>query len=101
MGAKWALRWVCVAGRKSGQPYHSLGHFLPRERGEESRMAWLEQHPTSGIYRITLRYGGRKINRSLKTCDFKDAEAALHRVEENIRLLERGRLILPDDADLA
>jgi integrase len=75
--------------------------LCPENGAGESRMAWLEQHPKSGIYRITLRYGGQKINRTLKTSDSKEAEAVLHRVEENVRLLERGRLTLPEDADLA
>lgn len=64
-------------------------------------MAWLEEHPTSGHFKICFRWGGRKLKTTLKTTSRKDAEATLLRFEENISLLERGRLELPADADLA
>lgn len=64
-------------------------------------MAWLEEHPTSGRYKICFRWGGRKLKTTLKTKKRKDAEATLLRFEENINLLERGRLDLPPDADVA
>ena len=51
-------------------------------------------------YRLIFRYGGRKFSRSLKTKDAKEAEAVRVRVEENLKLLERGRLELPPEADL-
>jgi integrase len=51
-------------------------------------------------YRIVFRYGGQKFQHSLKTTDPKEANGCLARLEENLRLLERGRLQLPPDADL-
>lgn len=51
-------------------------------------------------YRIVYRYGGRKVQHPLKTDNESDARAALARLEENLRLLGRGRLQLPPDADL-
>ena len=52
-------------------------------------------------YRIVFRYGGKKFTASLKTNDRRDAEGYLARLEENLRLVERGRLIPPPDADLS
>ncbi len=61
-------------------------------------MAWLEKR--SDRYRINYRMGGVKQQVSLKTEDEREARASLHRFEENLRLLERGRLELPAGADL-
>src|ERR1051325_1353914 len=63
-------------------------------------MAWLEPHPTSGHFNICLRWQGKKLRRTLKTTQKKDAEAILHRFDENVVLLERGRLKLPEGGDL-
>ncbi len=63
-------------------------------------MAWLEIAP-SGVFQIGFRIGERKLKRSLRTNDRKEAEAARSRMDENIRLLERGRLTLPPNADVA
>lgn len=63
-------------------------------------MAWVEIAP-SGVYQIAFRVGDRKLKRSLRTTIRKEAEAARSRLEENLRLLERGRLILPPHADIA
>jgi len=62
-------------------------------------MASLEQDTVSGRYRIRFRFGGRAYKRSLKTCDRREAKGVVGRVEEMIRLLERGRFDLPQDAD--
>lgn len=62
-------------------------------------MAWLEEHPTSGRFKICFRWGGRKLKKTVKTTSRKDAESALVRFEENIALLERGRIELPPGAD--
>jgi integrase len=51
-------------------------------------------------YRVVFRYGGRKFQHPLKTADQAEAESCRARVEENLRLLERGRLMLPPGADL-
>ena len=63
-------------------------------------MAWLEPHPTSGHFNICLRWQGKKLRRTLKTSVKKEAEGIMHRFEENVILLERGRLILPEGGDL-
>ncbi len=54
----------------------------------------------SDRFRIVFRIGGRKLHASLKTTDRKEAEGCLARLEENLRLVERGRLIPPPDADI-
>jgi len=64
-------------------------------------MAWLEQHPISGTYQLNFRLGGAKFKRSLKTSDEREAATRLARVEENIRLVEAGRFVLPDRGDPA
>ena len=62
-------------------------------------MANLELDEASGRYRIRFRHAGKAFKRSLKTGDRREAEAVLGRVEETIRLLERGRLDLPRNSD--
>jgi hypothetical protein len=62
-------------------------------------MAWLEQHPTAGTIQIVFRFGETKFKRSLKTDDAREAAGRLARVEENIRLVESGRLVMPEHAD--
>lgn len=62
-------------------------------------MASLEHDPTSGHYRVRFRYDGRPYKRSLKTTERREADAVLGRIEETIRLLERGRLEMPPVAD--
>jgi hypothetical protein len=64
-------------------------------------MAWLEQHPISGTYQLNFRLGGAKFKRSLKTSDEREAATRLARFEENIRLVEAGRLLLPEHGDPA
>lgn len=54
----------------------------------------------SDRFRIVFRIGGKKLHASLKTTDRKEAEGCLARLEENLRLVERGRLIPPPDADI-
>jgi integrase len=63
-------------------------------------MASIEKDPGSGVYRIRFRYGGRHFMRSLKTKDAREADALRARADENLRLIERGRLELPDGADV-
>lgn len=63
-------------------------------------MAWLEEHPTSGHFKICFRRAGKKVKKTIKTTDRQEAEGVLLRFRENIALLERGRLELPPDADL-
>jgi len=63
-------------------------------------MAWLEEHPTSGHFKICFRWAGRKLKKTVKTTDRAHAETALARFIDNLNLLERGRLELPPDADI-
>lgn len=62
-------------------------------------MAWHEKGP-SGNYFVCLRVGDQRFRRSLKTTIEKEADGAVACVEENLRLLERGRLEIPPDADV-
>ena len=63
-------------------------------------MAWLELDP-SGRYHVAFRVGTTRFKRSLKTRDKREAEFLASRLEENITLVERGRLVVPDGADVA
>jgi integrase len=63
-------------------------------------MAWLEQHPTSAHFKICFRWGGKKFKKTVKTTSLSDAEIALARFNENLNLLERGRMELPPGADI-
>ena len=67
---------------------------------ENFEMAWLE-HDRSGNFHLCFRLGERKFKKSLKTKDERSAGAACTRVEENIRLLEMGRLSIPVGANVA
>jgi len=49
---------------------------------------------------INYRFGAVKDQVSLRNVDPKEADACLHRFEENLRLVERGRLEVPPGADL-
>ena len=62
-------------------------------------MAWLQADP-SGNYHVSFRFGGRKFKRSLRTTIGSEAEGRRLRLEENIRLVESGRLAIPVDADV-
>lgn len=62
-------------------------------------MAWLQQLP-SGKYHVSFRFGGHKFKRSLRTSKAKEAQARLERLEENIRLVEAGRIEIAVDADI-
>lgn len=61
-------------------------------------MASLEQRGKR--YRVAFRLGGQKYQVVVKANDGKEAEACLARLEENLRLVERGRLSIPDGADV-
>lgn len=62
-------------------------------------MSHLEQRG-SGQYHLVFRFGGRRFKKALKTTQMGVAEAALLRLDENLRLVAAGRLILPEDADI-
>lgn len=63
-------------------------------------MAWLEQKP-NGRFHVAFRLAGQRFKKSLRTADSQVAHARLHRLEENIGLVESGRLTLPEDANVA
>jgi hypothetical protein len=62
-------------------------------------MAWLQADP-SGNFHVSFRFGGRKFKRSLRTTIESEAEGRRLRLEENIRLVESGRLALPAEGDV-
>jgi hypothetical protein len=62
-------------------------------------MAWLELEP-SGCYHVAFRFADRKFKKSLGTKSKKQADTLRARLEENIRLVELGRLEMPRDADV-
>ena len=61
-------------------------------------MASLEQR--CHCFRIIFRLGNWKHHVSVKVADRKEAEASLARLEEKLRLVERGRLKIPEGADV-
>jgi integrase len=63
-------------------------------------MAWLEEDPRYGTFKVAFRFGGKRYKRALDTRDRNEADRLAGRLEENIKLVERGRLPLPDDVDL-
>jgi integrase len=63
-------------------------------------MAWLEEDPKYGTFKVGFRFGGRRYKRRLDTRDRAEADRIAARLEENIRLVGRGRLELPDGVDL-
>ncbi len=62
-------------------------------------MGWLEDGKT-GVHQICFRFGNERIKRSSRTKDKRKALALLGRIEENLELIQRGRLTVPPDADL-
>lgn len=61
-------------------------------------MPWLEKRGET--YRIKFRYAGRSRQVALGAADRLQAERDLARFEDNLLLLERGRLELPAGADV-
>lgn len=61
-------------------------------------MAWLERRGER--FRVVFRFRNRKFHVNLKASEPKEADACLARLEENLRLVERGRLAVPPGADL-
>ncbi len=62
-------------------------------------MASIQQDP-SGNYHVCFRFRDSRFKRSLKTNIKRKAEAAASRVEENLRLVDEGRIELPDGVDI-
>jgi hypothetical protein len=63
-------------------------------------MAWIDL-PPSGTFQIAFRFAGRKLKRSLDTTNPQLAEKARLRLEDNLRLVEQGRLDIPEGVDVA
>lgn len=61
-------------------------------------MASLENR--NGSYRVVFRYAGRKLSRSLETTHLTEARASVARLEDNLRRLELGLLVLPSGVDV-
>ena len=86
---------------KRGHPEYlaaDFRHAWQQQKWAES-MASLEFDKTSRRYRIRFRFRGRSYQRTTKTGDAEEAAGVVSRVAETIRLLERGRLEMPADAD--
>lgn len=62
-------------------------------------MASIQQDP-SGNFHVCFRFRDSRFKRSLKTNIKRKAEAAASRVEENLRLVDEGRIELPDGVDI-
>ena len=62
-------------------------------------MAWVEKRGKR--FRLLFRLNNEKYTIKLKETDPREVEACLARVEENLRFVERGRLVVPEGADLA
>jgi integrase len=62
-------------------------------------MSSLEQRGT-GQFHLVIRFGGRKFKKALKTTQIEVAEAARVRLDENLRLVSAGRLVIPEGADM-
>jgi hypothetical protein len=54
----------------------------------------------SGAYAISFRYGGRQFMKSLKTRNRDEADGQRRKIELTLSEIERGRLVVPDGADL-
>ena len=61
-------------------------------------MAWLEKRGDK--FRIKFRYCGKNYQHALKTKVQREAEALLGRLEDNLILMERGKLEPPQDGEL-
>jgi integrase len=62
-------------------------------------MASIQQDP-SGNFHVCFRFRDHRFKRSLKTNIRRKAEAAASRIEENLRLVDEGRIELPDGVDV-
>ena len=61
-------------------------------------MAWLEERGNQ--FHLGIRIGTKKLKCSLQTSDLQEAKVSLDRVEWRLKLLKKGDLVLPPDADL-
>jgi hypothetical protein len=61
-------------------------------------MAWHEC--INGNYVLCFRVGEKRFRRSLNSDDEGEADSAVACIEENLRLIERGRLEIPKGVDV-
>ena len=94
LGPRLGLRWGCVAG--SGTAETVTLNLSPTH--PEAPMSSLEQR-RPGQYHLVFRFGGT-VQKALKTTQTDVAEAARVRLDENLRLVAAGRLIIPEGADI-
>lgn len=62
-------------------------------------MAHLRKDSRSPNWLIQFRWAGNSFSKSCKTASKRRAEAIQGRVEETLRLLNQGQIVMPDDAD--
>lgn len=72
--------------------------YLSNETGR-LKVASIHRDP-SGNFHVHFRFSGQRFKRSLHTKHQRKAEAAASHIEENIRLIGEGRLVLPDEVDI-
>lgn len=68
--------------------------LVPRPKNlfrEERAMAWVEKSGKG--FRLLFRLNNEKYTIGLNETDPREVEACLARVEENLRFVERGRLV--------
>lgn len=63
-------------------------------------MAWLERDRPNGPFQVVFRYGNRRIKRSARTRDEREAMQLADRVERKLRMVEQGDLTIPEHADV-
>ena len=61
-------------------------------------MAWVEQHGER--FHVAFRIGDRRFKKTLKTADRRTADALAQMIDERLRMIEAGHIVLPDGADL-
>ena len=62
-------------------------------------MAWLDKRGDN--FRLVFQIGGQTFKRSLRTSDQREADGMVALVERRIKMVERGELAVPEDAELA
>lgn len=62
-------------------------------------MASREFNPRTGKARLFFRYGGRQYNKTMPFGSDREALRACALIEETIQDIERGKLVMPSDAD--
>lgn len=68
--------------------------------GGKITLASLHKHPKSSNWSIKFRFGGTPFFKSLHTDDERDAERLKLQIERTLADIDRGRLVVTDDADL-